>query len=200
MRSLICEEEKIDLQDRPIDESMRSLIVQQLEFLGEDPTREGLLGTPERVLRSWEELYKGYSQNPKDIFTTFESDGYNEIVLLKEIELFSICEHHLLPFFGIAHIAYIPDGRIIGVSKLARLLDIFARRLQIQERIGEQVVESLMFNLRPLGAACIIQATHLCMRMRGCSKQRSTMVTSSLRGVFMSKPEARAELMMLIGK
>lgn len=166
--------------------------------IGDDPDREGLRDTPDRIIRSWGELYNGYSKDPSDLLTTFDTDGYDQIVLLKDIEVFSMCEHHMLPFFGKAHVAYIPKDRVIGISKLARLVDIYARRLQIQERIGEQVTNDLMFYLEPLGAACIIEAVHMCMRMRGCSKQHSTMVTSSLKGVFFDKSEARQELLELI--
>ncbi len=182
--------------------SIQSNITRLLEFIGEDPTREGLIETPNRMVRSWEELYAGYKKDPSDLFTTFEPDGYDQIVLLKNIELYSNCEHHMLPFYGKAHVAYIPNGRVLGVSKLARLVDLFARRLQIQERIGEQVTSTLMDYLHPKGAACIIEADHMCMRMRGCRKQGSTMVTSSLKGVFLEDSikgsAARAELMGLI--
>ena len=173
-------------------------ITRVLEYIGEDPNREGLKDTPARIVRSWEELYKGYSQKPEDILTTFDSEGCDQIVLLKDIELFSTCEHHLLPFFGRAHVAYIPGERVIGISKLARLVDIYARRAQIQERIGEQVTGAIMEHLKPKGAACIIEAVHMCMRMRGVGKQHSTMVTSSMKGAFLENPDARAELMGLI--
>lgn len=180
------------------NEQSEALVHSILEALGEVPTREGLIDTPKRVVKSWAEIYKGYSQNPKDILTTFSSDGYNQIVLLKDIELYSMCEHHMLPFYGKAHVAYIPNGKVIGISKLARLVDIYARRLQIQERLGEEVTKALMEHLQPLGAACIIEATHMCMRMRGVSKQNSTMVTSSMKGVFMDDASAKQELMTLI--
>ena len=181
-------------------EIIKEHLLNQLQYIGEDPDREGLKETPNRVVKSWQEIYKGYNQDPKDLFTTFEADGYNQIVLLKDIELFSMCEHHMLPFFGVAHVAYIPGERVIGISKLARLVDIFARRLQIQERIGQQVTETLMQYLEPKGAACIIEATHMCMRMRGVAKQHSTMVTSSMEGAFLSNYPARQELMQLIKK
>lgn len=167
------------------------------KFIGEDPTREGLIDTPKRIVKSWNELYKGYSQKPEDILTVFEEDC-DEIVLLKNIELYSMCEHHNLPFIGKAHVAYLPDKRVIGISKLARLVDIYARRMQIQERIGNQVTEALMKHLKPLGAACVIEAQHLCMQMRGVGKQNSVMVTSSMKGAFMEKGEARQELLQLI--
>ena len=128
----------------------------------------------------------------------FDSETYDQIVLLKDVELFSTCEHHMLPFIGKAHIAYIPDGKVLGLSKLARLLEIYARRLQIQERIGEQVTSALMDYLKPKGAACIIEAKHLCMQMRGVEKQHSMMITSSLKGVFLTNESARIELMGLI--
>lgn len=180
-------------------DSIQENVIRMLQFIGEDPTREGLKETPDRVARSWkDEIFAGYQKNPEDVLTTFHSDGYNQIILLRDIELFSMCEHHMLPFTGVAHIAYIPNERIIGVSKLARLLDIYARRLQIQERIGEQVTNALMEHLKPQGAACIIEAVHMCMRMRGVSKQRSTMVTSSVKGVFFEDAKARAELMNLV--
>lgn len=169
-----------------------------LGFIGDDPEREGLQETPARIMRAWAEIFSGYSKDPKDVIKTFESDGYNQIVLLRDIELYSMCEHHILPFVGRAHVAYIPGGRVIGISKLARLVDIFSKRLQIQERIGEQVTSILMNDLKAQGAACIIEADHFCIRMRGVGKQHSTMVTSSMKGVFMDKAAARQELMSLI--
>ena len=180
------------------EESVEQNIARMLEYIGEDPNREGLLDTPKRIVKSWDELFAGYNQDPKGLLRHFDAETYDQIVLLKDIELYSMCEHHMLPFTGIAHVAYIPDKRVIGISKLARLVDIYARRLQIQERIGEQVTGFLMKELGAQGAACIIEASHMCMRMRGCSKQRSTMVTSSLKGLFFDKPEARQELMLLI--
>ena len=174
-------------------------ITNLLHFIGEDPLREGLQDTPKRVLKSWKnEIFKGYNQDPKALFTTFENEKYDQIILCRNIEIYSMCEHHMLPFFGTAHVAYIPSERIIGVSKLARLVDMYARRLQIQERIGQQVTDDLMNYLQPKGAACIINAVHMCMRMRGCSQQQSSMITSSMKGVFLSDPAARGELMDLI--
>lgn len=178
--------------------SIEETIIEQLKFIGEDPNREGLLETPQRIVRAWQEIFQGYKQDPGELLTVFSSDGYSQIVLLKDIEIFSMCEHHMLPFFGKAHVAYIPNGKIVGISKLARLVELYSRRLQIQERIGEQVVNALMQHLAPAGCACIIEAVHMCMRMRGVSKQNSTMVTSSLRGVFMTDISARGELMELL--
>jgi len=180
------------------EDTIQENIVRQLQYIGEDPNREGLLETPNRIVRAWEELFAGYKQDPIELLKTFSTDGYDQIVLLKNIELYSMCEHHMLPFYGKAHIAYLPDGRVLGVSKLARLVDIYARRLQIQERIGEQVTTALMEYLKPKGAACVIEADHMCMRMRGCSKQQSTMVTSSLKGGFFDNPQTRKELMDLL--
>jgi len=180
------------------------VVVRLLEMAGEDPTREGLLETPKRFLKAWQFLTSGYQQKVEDIIKCFDSDGYNQIVLLKDIEVFSLCEHHLMSFWGKAHVAYIPGKKVVGISKLARIVDIFARRLQIQERLGDQVVKALMEHLKPIGAACIIEATHLCMRQRGVQKQNSVMTTSSLAGVFLEDStkgaSARAELMRLIGK
>ena len=168
-----------------------------LEYLGEDVNREGLQGTPRRVIKMYDEIFTGYKQHPKNILTTFAADGYDQIVLLKDIELYSMCEHHMLPFVGVAHVAYLPGDKVIGISKLARLVDIYARRLQIQERLGDQVTSALMEYLKPQGAACIIEAQHMCMRMRGVGKQRSTMVTSSVKGVF-KESGIKSELMQLI--
>lgn len=173
-------------------------VIAQLRYIGEDPHREGLSETPQRVVKSWDHLFSGYSVDIASLFKTFESDGYDEMVLLKDIEMYSMCEHHLLPFFGKVHIAYIPDEKVIGVSKLARLLEAFSRRAQIQERIGNQVTEALMQHLKPKAAACIIEAQHLCMLMRGVQKQNSIMTTSSLKGAFMTNLAAREELMRLI--
>lgn len=179
-------------------ETLSQLIHMTIHSIGDNPNREGLIETPRRIIRSWDEIYSGYSKDPKDVFTQFDAGSYDDIVLLKDIELYSMCEHHMLPFFGKAHVAYIPKKKIIGVSKLARLVDIYARRLQIQERIGEQVTTALMTHLEAEGAACIIEAVHLCMRMRGVSKQESTMVTSSIKGSFRNESSARNELLQLI--
>jgi len=179
-----------------------------LGYIGEDSGREGLRETPTRVIASYQHLFGGYGQDPSHLLTTFDNElvegvegdcfVFDEIILLKDIEMYSMCEHHILPFFGKAHIAYIPGGCIIGVSKLARLLEIYSRRLQIQERIGEQVTEFLMGGLGARGAACVIEATHLCMRMRGVEKQNSVMVTSSMKGGFKDNLSTRQELMGLI--
>lgn len=189
------------MKKRPLNEAealMLPKIQSILEHLGENPSREGLLDTPKRVVKSYRELFVGYDQDPADLLTTFSSDGYDQIVILKDIELYSMCEHHMLPFFGKAHVAYIPGEKVIGISKLARLVDMYARRLQIQERIGDQVTSALMEHLKPKAAACIIEATHMCMRMRGVAKQNSFMVTSSMKGLFFDEATARQELMNLV--
>jgi GTP cyclohydrolase I len=174
------------------------VISAMLEQIGEDIHREGLVDTPKRIRKSWDELYCGYNQDPRDMLTQFSDESYDQMVMLKDIEMYSMCEHHMLPFFGKAHVAYIPNGQILGISKLARLVDIYARRLQIQERIGEQVTTFLMNEVGAVGAACVIEAQHMCMRMRGCSKQNSMMVTSSMKGAFMDNVQTRNEFMSLI--
>ncbi|OFZ21188.1 MAG: GTP cyclohydrolase I FolE [Bdellovibrionales bacterium RIFOXYA1_FULL_36_14] len=182
-------------------DKIKKLIGSMFEYLGENPHREGLQETPRRVIKSWDKLYGGYNSNLDDCFKTFKEDNvipYNQIILLKNIEFYSTCEHHLLPFFGKAHIAYIPNKKVVGISKLARLLEHFSRRLQIQERIGNQVTESLMQRLEAKGAACIIEAQHFCMTSRGVEKQNSIMVTSSLNGCFLDQVSTRQELMTLI--
>lgn len=178
--------------------SIGDSVIRQLQYIGENPDRQGLQETPSRVIKSYAHLYSGYQKDPADIMKCFDSETYDQIILLKDVEMFSMCEHHMLPFIGKAHIAYIPNGKVLGISKLARLLEIYSRRLQIQERIGEQVTEALMQHLKPRGAACIIEAKHLCMQMRGVEKQHSSMVTSSLKGAFLTDPAARTELMGLI--
>lgn len=185
-----------------IEEQNKSQISQlyiknTLNAIGEDIDREGLKETPKRVVKSWEEIYSGYKQKPENILTVFEDDTSDQIILLKDIELYSMCEHHMLPFFGKAHVAYLPGKKIVGISKLARLIEIYARRLQIQERIGDQVTEAIMKYLDARGAGCVIEASHMCMRMRGVSKQNSTMVTSSLKGVFREEP-TKSEFLTLI--
>ena len=152
--------------------------------LGEDPTREGLLETPARILKSYNTLFGGYEQDPKDVLKTFEEGACDQMVMLKDIEFYSTCEHHMIPFHGKATIAYIPNGKVVGISKLSRLLEVFARRMQIQERIGDQVTDSLMEMLDCKGAICVLEAQHLCMTARGVQKQNAVMVTSSIRGCF----------------
>ena len=161
--------------------------------------REGLARTPERVIESFEEIYSGYSEDAKSILeATFNSEGYDGIVLLRDVEFHSVCEHHLLPFSGRAHIAYIPIDRIVGISKLARLLDMHSSRLQNQERVTEGIADDIEAVLAPLGCAVILEASHGCMQCRGVVKQNAVMSTSAMRGVFFDKQEARGELLQLI--
>ena len=162
-------------------------------------SREGLLDTPKRVIESWDEIFAGYNMDASDLVqATFNAEGYDGIVLLRNIEFTSTCEHHLQPFRGRAHVGYIPVERIVGISKLARILELHARRLQNQERITKGIADDLVRELQPLGAAVIIEAAHGCMQCRGVAKQQAIMTTSAMRGVFFDRPEARAELMQLI--
>lgn len=182
-------------------EKARAAVRTLLEYIGENPNREGLKDTPDRVIRSFDRIYGGYLQKPKEVLTFFEEDNvvpHDQIVLLKNIELYSTCEHHMLPFVGHAHVAYIPKDKVVGISKLARIVEIYSRRLQIQERIGIEVANALMEELDPIGAACIIESKHFCMTCRGVEKQNSLMVTSSLRGAFLKNKDTRQELMTLI--
>lgn len=171
-----------------------------LEELGEDPEREGLLKTPARVARALRELTKGYKQDPEAIINgALFTEDYSEMIVMKDVDFYSMCEHHMLPFFGKAHIAYLPKGKIVGISKLARLVDVYARRLQVQERMTTQIASLLMEKLTPEGVAVVVEAEHLCMRMRGVEKQNSYVVTSAMFGVFREKQETRDEFMNLIG-
>ena len=170
-----------------------------LEYLENDSSREGLQDTPKRVIDSFDEIFSGYGQDPAEVLSsTFNGEGYDGIVLLRDIEFHSTCEHHLQPFTGKAHVAYIPVERIVGISKLARLVDLHARRLQNQERITKDVADDLEKHISPLGSAVILEAQHGCMRCRGVAKQNAVMTTSAMRGVFFDKAEARSELMQLI--
>lgn len=175
-------------------------VAKLLSYLeGEDSGREGLETTPDRVIDSWDEIFSGYGKNPEEVLaSTFNGEGFDGIVLLRDIEFHSTCEHHLQPFKGRAHVAYIPTDRIVGISKLARIVDLHARRLQNQERITKSVADDLERYLKPLGSAVIIEAAHGCMQCRGVLKQNSIMTTSAMRGVFYDKSEARTELMQLI--
>lgn len=171
-----------------------------IEDLGEDVSREGLLKTPERAAKAMQFLTQGYHQDPIDILKgAMFKESYNEMVIVKDIELYSLCEHHILPFFGKAHIAYIPNGYIVGLSKLPRIVDVFARRLQVQERLTEQILDCINDTLKPQGAAVVIEAAHMCMMMRGVQKQNSLTTTSGFRGLF-EKNETRNEFLKLIGK
>ncbi len=170
-----------------------------LRLLGEDPEREGLIKTPERVAKAMSFITKGYAQDPIEILrSAIFKEEYQQMVLVKDIELFSVCEHHMLPFIGKAHVAYIPNGYITGLSKIARVVECFARRLQVQERLTVQIRDSIQQALNPLGVAVVIEASHTCMQMRGVEKQRSVTTTSAFTGCFLSDPRTRDEFMQLI--
>jgi GTP cyclohydrolase I len=178
---------------------MERLIRDLIKEIGEDPNREGLEKTPARVAKAWEYLTSGYQQNVNDVLNeALFTEEYDEMVVVKDIDLYSVCEHHLLPFFGKCHIAYMPSRRIVGLSKLPRLVEMFARRLQVQERLTTQIAQTLNDVLQPRGVAVVIEALHLCMLMRGVEKQNSKAVTSAMLGAFRDRPETRAEFMELI--
>lgn len=189
-----------ELGESKHDTSAEDSVTRMLQAIGEDPSREGLLETPKRVVKAWGEWYRGYGQRPEDFLKTFEdgAEGCDEMVLLTEIPVFSHCEHHLAPFIGVAHVAYIPNGRIVGLSKIPKIVDMFARRLQVQERLTNQIANCLEEHLKPLGVAVVIKAKHFCMATRGVKMPNVDTTTSAMRGVFLSKPEARAEFMGLI--
>jgi GTP cyclohydrolase I len=187
--------EPVSLTSATFQELLREMLVR----LGEDPGRDGLTRTPERMQRSLEYLTKGYREDPEKLLkgALFNVD-YDEMVIVKDIEMFSLCEHHLLPFFGKVHVAYIPKGKVIGLSKLPRLIDIFARRLQVQERLTTQIAETIQRAIEPQGVGVVIEARHLCMMMRGVEKQHSAAVTSSMLGAFREEKETRDEFLSLI--
>jgi len=178
--------------------SFEDLIREMIARIGEDPTREGLVDTPQRVVHSMEYLTHGYSQQPADVLNgaLFTVD-YDEMVIVKDIEMFSMCEHHMLPFFGKVHIAYIPKGKVIGLSKLPRLVEVFARRLQVQERLTTQLADAIQEIIQPQGVGIVIEARHLCMMMRGVEKQHSAAITSAMLGVFRQQ-ETRNEFLSLL--
>ena len=171
-----------------------------MEYIGEDTSREGLIETPKRMRRAWEEIMAGYKINPKDLIKTFVKGTCEEMVILKNAEFYSTCEHHFFPFFGHCSIGYIPNGKVIGVSKLARLLDCFSKRMQIQERMTSQIADFLMDELGAKGVYVICEGVHFCMTSRGVKKQDASMITSAIRGVFKDSAEARNEFLHLIGK
>ena len=191
---------KEDHYPSEITEALAERYKQILELLGEDPQREGLLATPVRVAKAMQFLVQGYSQNPEEILRSamFKED-YKQMVIVKDIEIYSLCEHHMLPFFGKAHVAYVPNGYIVGLSKIPRVVDVFARRLQVQERLTTQIKECIQNVLHPLGVAVVIEAQHLCMSMRGVQKQNSVTTTSDFTGGFLNNPQTRNEFLRLIG-
>ncbi len=190
----------IELNNSPTTENLRSSFHDILETLGEDTQREGIVKTPERAAKSMQFLTQGYHQDAAQILEAamFKED-YENMVIIKDIELYSLCEHHILPFFGKAHIAYIPDGHIVGLSKIPRVVDVFARRLQVQERLTKEILDCIYDTLKPKGVAVVIEASHMCMMMRGVQKQNSTTTTSGFRGAF-EKMKTRTEFLKLIEK
>ena len=188
-----------DLEGSAASEPLEEVVRAFLRELGEDPTREGLLRTPHRVARSLRFLTSGYHQDVDKVLNgALYSVAYDEMVIVKDIEIFSLCEHHLLPFFGRCHVAYIPTDKVIGLSKIPRLVDVFARRLQVQERLTTQIAETIMEKIKPLGVGVVIEAKHLCMIMRGVEKQNSVAVTSAMLGVFREEIETREEFLSLV--
>lgn len=185
--------------ERILQEKFENCVKNMLELIGENPQREGLLKTPTRVFKSYEFLTNGYKKDVKEILNNalFDSSN-NEMVLVRDIEFYSLCEHHLLPFFGRAHIAYIPDKKVVGLSKIPRLVEIFARRLQIQEQLTEQIAEALMQNVGAKGVGVVLEARHMCVEMRGVQKANSTTSTSALRGLFLKNEKTRREFFSLI--
>ena len=186
--------EKVDTER--IEKAVREILL----AVGEDINREGLKRTPERVGRMYAELLGGMQEDPKNHLRSVFTENYNEIVLLRDIPFYSICEHHIMPFIGTADVAYLPSGSVLGVSKLARIVDCFARRLQTQERLTYQIADFIMGSLHPLGVAVVLEASHSCMTIRGIKKPGSSMVTSALRGIFMKDPRTRSEVLSLMHK
>ena len=190
--------EDFNIETLPLTEELKANFTNVISLLGENTEREGLVKTPERAAKAMKFLTSGYSMNPKEILegAMFKED-YKEMVIIKDIELYSLCEHHMLPFFGKAHIAYIPNGHIVGLSKIPRVVDVFARRLQVQERLTEQILDCINDTLEPQGVAVVIEASHMCMMMRGVQKQNSTTTTSGFRGAF-KESNTRNEFLKLI--
>ncbi len=188
---------EISLASASLSELMREVLVR----IGEDPQRDGLLRTPERTEKALQFLMKGLKEDPEQVLRDALFDvTYDEMVIVKDIEMFSLCEHHMLPFFGKVHIAYIPNGKVLGLSKLPRLVDVFARRLQVQERMTVQIAETIQNAIQPIGVGVVIEAQHLCMMMRGVEKQHSSTVTSSMLGAFRNDDQTRKEFLSLLRK
>jgi GTP cyclohydrolase I len=180
------------------DKEFEELIRRELELIGEDPGRDGLLKTPERVAKSMKFLTEGYASSAEEVVGKgIFKEEHDNMIMVRDIELYSLCEHHMLPFFGKAHVAYIPNGKIVGLSKIPRIVDVYARRLQVQERLTEEIAEGLCSVLQPSGVGVVIEAYHLCMMMRGVQKQNSKTITSALRGAFREDPKTRDEFLRL---
>ena len=189
--------ENKELNEKELE--MLSAYSQVLDSIGEDKNREGLIKTPERVAKAMKHLTQGYDQDATQILeSAIFNENYQEMVIVKDIEMYSLCEHHMLPFFGKAHVAYIPNGKIVGLSKIPRVVDVFSRRLQVQERLTREIRDSIQNTLQPLGVAVVIVALHLCMQMRGVAKQNSTTTTSAFTGIFLSDQRTREEFINLI--
>jgi GTP cyclohydrolase IA len=186
------------MSNTPADREFEELIRRELDLIGEDPKREGLLKTPERVARSMRFLTEGYASSAEEVVGKgIFKEEHDNMIMVRDIELYSLCEHHMLPFFGKAHVAYIPNGKIVGLSKIPRIVDVYARRLQVQERLTEEIAEGLCSVLQPSGVGVVIEAYHLCMMMRGVQKQNSKTITSALRGAFREDPKTRDEFLRL---
>jgi len=186
------------MSNTPADKEFEDLIRRELELIGEDPKREGLLETPHRVAKAMKFLTEGYNSSAEEVVGRgIFKEEHDNMIMVRDIELYSLCEHHMLPFFGKAHVAYIPNGKIVGLSKIPRIVDVYARRLQVQERLTEQIAEGLCQVLNPSGVGVVIEAYHLCMMMRGVQKQNSKTITSALRGAFREDPKTRDEFLRL---
>jgi GTP cyclohydrolase IA len=202
LRSMVDLEERQIAELRPLpDPASRGarLVSGLLRELGEDPSRQGLEGTPERVWKSLSALTDGYDRSVEDtVGDALFDEAYDEMVVVRDVEFYSLCEHHLLPFFGRAHIAYLPDGKVLGLSKVPRLVDLFSHRLQVQERLTTQIADAMMEALQPKGVGVVLEASHLCMMMRGVEKQNSRAITSAMRGTFKTDPRTRSEFLDLV--
>ena len=179
-------------------ERVEQAVTEILEAVGEDPTRDGLLATPRRVAQMYQELFSGLEQDPVEVLQTQFAEDHHEMVILRDTPFYSLCEHHLLPFFGKVHIGYIPNGYVVGISKLARAMEVLARRPQLQERLTSQLADALMAALEPAGVAVVVEAEHMCMSMRGVQKPGSQVVTSAVRGRFQDTPATRQEFLVLV--
>jgi GTP cyclohydrolase I len=187
-----------EIADTDRDDAFADIIRRELELIGEDPDREGLVDTPKRVAKSMKFLTQGYASSAEEVVGTgIFKEEHDNMIMVRDIELYSLCEHHMLPFFGKAHVAYIPNGKIVGLSKIPRIVDVYARRLQVQERLTEEIAEGLCSVLNPSGVGVVIEAYHLCMMMRGVQKQNSKTITSALRGAFREDPKTRDEFLRL---
>jgi GTP cyclohydrolase IA len=198
MATQLVRDTAFDVDESIQNDEFEDLVHRELELLGEDPSREGLIRTPSRVARSLKWMTQGYASSAEEVVGEgIFNEDHDNMIMVRDIELYSMCEHHMLPFFGKAHIAYIPNGKIVGLSKIPRIVDVYARRLQVQERLTEQIAEGLCGVLNPLGVGVVIEAYHLCMMMRGVQKQNSKTITSALRGAFREDPKTRDEFLRL---